>query len=214
MNLEQARYFMVEQQIRPWNILDPEVLDLFMDIPRHNFVADEHIELAYSDIELPIGDNQTMLHPKVEARILQGVEIDENDTVLQIGTGSGYLTALMATLAKEVTTVEINESIQKTAQQRLKEFGNIHFLVGNGAENWDDDRTYDVIVLTGSVQSVSEAYLSKLNLGGRLFVVYGEAPAMNASVFTRVADWEWKEEILFETDLARLSTADKASFSF
>ena len=214
MNLEQARYFMVEQQIRPWNILDPEVLDLFMDIPRHNFVADAHVELAYSDIELPIGEGQLMLHPKVEGRILQAVEIDAQDTVLEIGTGSGYLTALMASLAKEVTTVEIHASLQKTAQERLKQFGNIHYFVGNGADNWDDDKSYDVIVLTGSVAQVSEAYLTKLNLGGRLFVVHGNAPAMNASVFTRVADWEWKEEILFETDLARLTDGETSVFTF
>jgi len=214
MNLDQARFFMVEQQIRPWDILDPTVLDLIMDTPRHEFVAAEHVELAYCDVELPIGHGEMMMPPRVEAKLLQALDIADSDTVLEIGTGSGYLTALLASMAKSVTTVEIHASLQKTAQTRLTGYDNIHYQVGDGATDWNDNKQYDVIVLTGSVSEVSQAYLNKLNLGGRLFVIYGDAPAMKASVFNRVGQDEWSEEEQFETDIQPLKNSQTTSFSF
>ena len=204
MNLDQARFFMVEQQIRPWDVLDPKILDLLMDIPRHLFVESGNEELAYSDIELPIGQNQSMMAPKIEGRLLQALDIDENDTVLEIGTGSGYLTALMASLGRHVTTVELHADIQENAKTRLASYENIEFVQGDGVNDWDDGKEYDAIILTGSVDDVPQAYKEKLALGGRLAVVAGKAPAMTAQVITRISNQEWETETLFETNLAPL----------
>jgi len=215
MNLDQARFFMVEQQIRPWDVLDPKILDLLMDIPRHLFVEAGNEELAYSDIELPIGQNQSMMHPKVEGRLLQALDIDENDTVLEIGTGSGYLTALMANLGKTVTTIELHEEIQKVAKTRLESYKNIEFVTGDAANGWNDGNEYDAIILTGSVETVPQKFKDQLTLGGRLALVTGQAPAMTAQVITRISNQEWETETLFETDLAPLENASKTnSFTF
>lgn len=208
MNFDQARFFMVEQQIRPWDILDQKVLDLFMAIPRHQFVADEYQALAYSDIELPIGENETMMAPKVEARLLQALDIDESDSVLEIGTGSGFLTALMASLAKSVTTVEIHPALQESAKTRLQTYSNIDFQIGDASHDWNDGKQYDVIVLTGAVAAIPQAYKEKLNLGGRLAVISGKAPAMTAEVLTRISEGEWETESLFETELRYLTHAE------
>jgi len=215
MNLDQARFFMVEQQIRPWDVLDPKILDLLMDIPRHLFVEGGNEELAYSDIELPIGQNQTMMFPRVEGRLLQALDIDENDDVLEVGTGSGYLTALMANMAKTVATVEIHPDIQDIAKTRLASYKNIGFFTGDASQDWSDGKEYDAIILTGSVAEISQAYKEKLTLGGRLAVVAGQAPAMTAQVITRISNQEWETETLFETDLAPLTNATAAaSFTF
>jgi len=207
MNLDQARFFMVEQQIRPWDVLDPKILDLFMDIPRHLFVEAGNEELAYSDIELPITQNQSMMHPKVEGRLLQALDIDENDTVLEVGTGSGYLTALMANLGKTVTTIELHEDILKIAKTRLESYKNIEFVTGDAANSWNDGKEYDAIILTGSVATVPQSFKQQLTLGGRLALVTGQAPAMTAQVITRISNQEWETETLFETDLAPLENA-------
>lgn len=215
MNLDQARFFMVEQQIRPWDVLDPKILDLLMDTPRHLFVEKGNEGLAYSDIELPIGKDQTMMFPRVEGRLLQALDIDSEESVLEIGTGSGYLTALIAKLAKSVDSVELHDSIQATAKTRLNNFENIKLHSGDASTNWNDGQEYDVIILTGSVKEIPQAYKEKLTLGGRLGVIAGEAPAMTAQVLTRISNQEWEVETLFETDLAPLSTTDKtASFTF
>lgn len=215
MNLDQARFYMVEQQIRPWDVLDPKVLDLFMDIPRHEFVQPGQESLAYMDIELPIGENQAMMAPKIEGKILQAVDIAEDESVLEIGTGSGYLTALMAAQAKSVDTVEINPTLSEQAQARLKNFTNIDFQIGDASQAWNSDKSYDVIVLTGSVSDVPESYKMQLNLGGRLALITGHAPAMTAQVITRVSDQEWETETLFETELTPLIDSSKQeSFNF
>jgi len=215
MNLEQARYFMVEQQIRPWDVLDPKILDLLMETPRHKFVPKNYENLAYTDIELPISETSKMMAPKVEAKLLQALAIQPNEKVLEIGTGSGFVTALMAQLAKEVTTIEISTEIQKQAMQRLAAFDNINFKTGDASQNWDDNQYYDAILLTGSVDSLPESFKEKLSLGGRLAVVLGDAPAMIAKLITRVSDNEWSEEALFETELERLVNATpKAKFTF
>ena len=215
MNLDQARFFMVEQQIRPWDVLDPKILDLFMDVPRHLFVEEGNEGLAYSDIELPIGHDQTMMFPRVEARLLQALDIDSEDSVLEIGTGSGFFTALIANLAKNVTSVELHEDIQATAKTRLANFDNINFETGDGSSDWKDGQEYDVIVLTGSVAEIPQTYKEKLKLGGRLGVIAGYSPAMTAQVLTRISNQEWEVETLFETDLAPLTNAGETdSFKF
>jgi protein-L-isoaspartate(D-aspartate) O-methyltransferase len=214
MNLDQARFFMVEQQIRPWDVLDPKILDLFMDVPRHLFVEAGNEGLAYSDIELPIGQDQTMMFPKVEARLLQALDIDSEDSVLEIGTGSGFLTALIADLAKNVTSVELYEEIQATAKTRLTNFDNINFETGDANSDWKDGQEYDVIVLTGSVAKIPQSYKEKLKLGGRLGVIAGRSPAMTAQVLTRISNQEWEVETLFETDRAPLVNSEaKARFT-
>lgn len=213
MNLDQARFFMVEQQIRPWDVLDPQVLDLLETLPRHGFVLPDQQKLAYSDIELPIGENQHMLMPKIEAKILQAIDVAETDDVLEIGTGSGYMTALLSALAKSVTTVEIHESLQQIAKARLTDFNNIRFQLGDASQTWNDLSDYDVIVLTGSCGKVPESYKTKLKLGGRLFAIVGSSPAMEAKLITRLSEHEWLEESLFETDVTPLiNAASKPAF--
>lgn len=207
MNFDQARFFMVEQQIRPWDVLDQKVLDLFLEVPRHLFVEDSKQSLAYSDIELPIGHDEVMMAPKVEAKLLQALDIDDTDTVLEVGTGSGFMTALMASLGESVTTVEIHEDLQQIAKERLKDYNNIDFQIGDASQDWNDGQLYDVIVLTGSVATIPQAYKEKLNLGGRLAVICGQSPAMTAEVLTRISESEWETESLFETDLKALVNA-------
>ncbi len=213
MDFNKARFNMVEQQIRPWNVLDPKVLDLLIAIPRHEFVDILQQKLAYSDIELPINDpekhGQSMLFPKIEGRILQIINVKETDSVLEIGTGYGYLTALLASMAKSVTTVEIHNSIQEIAKKNLKNFNNINFKQGDGSVNWDDGLCYDVIVLGGSSPELPMHYKNKLTLGGRLFTAIGVEPVMVAQVLTKVADNEWKTETLFETVMPSLINATK-----
>lgn len=214
MNLDQARFFMVEQQIRPWDVLDPKVLELFNTQQRHEFVKPEQQSLAYSDIELPIGEGQHMLAPKIEARMLQALDIDPQDTVLEIGTGSGFMTALLASLAQSVKTIDMFESLQAEAKNRLTQFNNIRYEIGDASQDWPDNQIYDVIVLTGSVGEISEQYKQKLALGGRLFAITGQAPAMQAKLITRISDQEWLQEALFETQTTALINGEaKPAFS-
>ncbi len=217
MDLDQARFFMVEQQIRPWDVLDPKILDLLQNTPRHLFVEKGKEGLAYSDIELPIGEDQTMMFPRVEGRLLQALDIDTSENVLEVGTGSGYLTALIAKQAQSVTTVEWHPTLQEQAKSRLNEFKNIQFHTGDASSNWNDGQEYDVIILTGSVPDVPQTYKEKLTLGGRLGIITGKSPAMTAQIITRISPDEWEAETLFETDLTPLLTknnARKTSFSF
>lgn len=219
MDFNKALFNMVEQQIRPWDVLDPKVLDLFMAIPRHEFVENSQQKLAYSDIELPILDrenkSQSMLYPKVEGRILQAVDAGEKDDVLEIGTGYGFLTALLASSSKKVTTVEFHESIQEKAKNNLVNYNNIKFEIGDGANNWDDGKQYDVIVLGAASTEISTDYKNKLKLGGRFFTTVGTAPVMVAQVITRVSDLEWEIATLFETVMPSLINAkSKKVFQF
>ncbi len=215
MDLDQARFFMVEQQIRPWDVLDPKVLDLFMEIPRHNFVPEDKIALAYSDIELPIGHNQSMLFPKVEGKILQAADIQKSDTVLEIGTGIGYLTALISQLANQVTSIEINTELQELAKTNLKELDNIKFESGDAALDWNDGALYDVIIFNGAMAFLPESYKLKLKIGGRAIVTLGNSTVMTMKIITRVSDGEWETEGLFETVMPALTNATTSpSFTF
>ncbi|MDR9499118.1 MAG: protein-L-isoaspartate O-methyltransferase [Hydrogenovibrio sp.] len=208
MNFDQARFNMVEQQIRPWDVLDPHILELFSEIPRHHFVAPEQQTLAYSDFELPIGKGQTMLPPRVEARILQGLTPCADDKALEIGTGSGFTTALLAASTESVTTVEIHPELQDTAKTRLQDFDNIVFAQGDAHQGWEDGQHYDVIFVTGAVPKMVDAFKQQLTLGGRLAITTGEAPAMTTQILTRVSDQEWASEPLFETVLPYLVNAE------
>ncbi|MDP2247372.1 MAG: protein-L-isoaspartate O-methyltransferase [Nitrosomonadales bacterium] len=206
---EQARFNMIEQQIRTWEVLDTKVLDLLKEVPRENFVPPQYIGLAFADIEIPIGEGQTMLSPKVEGRILQALEIKKTDTVLEIGTGSGYLTALLAKSAKEVVSVELNPALSALAKERLAKhhIENVSLEVGNAADGWPSQTPYDVIVFTGSLPVSPEKVKQNLAVGGRMFVVIGDAPAMHATMIRRVSAESFKVDVIFETCLPPLNNA-------
>lgn len=209
MNLENARHNMIEQQIRPWEVLDQRVLDLLNEIPRENFVPARYLKLAYADTTIPLSDDQVMMPPRVEARILQALNIQADETVLEVGTGSGYVTALLASLAEHVYSVDINTEMTRTAGEKLADHGiiNVTLETGDAARGWDAHAPYDVIVLTGSLPLLPDNFKQALTVGGRLLAIVGDAPAMDVVLITRVGESEWTQETLFETDLPPLINA-------
>ena len=218
MDLQQARSNMIEQQVRPWDVLDQRVLDVLAEIPRDAFVDAQHKGVAYSDFPLPIGHGQHMLKPTVEGRLLQALLLEVTDTVLEIGTGTGFMTACLARLSAKVESIEIIPALAESAQARLKERGvsNATVMQQDAAASWDAKDGYDAIAFTGAVPSVPEYYQSKLNVGGRLFAFIGESsqPTMEAVLITRVRDSEWSRESLFETSVDPLVNFDSESPSF
>jgi protein-L-isoaspartate(D-aspartate) O-methyltransferase len=217
MNFEQARFNMVEQQIRPWEVLDGRVLELLETIQREDFVPVRYRKLAFADIDIPLECGQVMMRPKIEARLLQALDIQPDETVLEIGTGSGFVTACLAALAKRVVSVEIHEELHREAAAKLsdKGVGNVELFTGDVMTGWQPEQAHDVVVVTGSVSEVPEAFLGWVNPGGRMFVVRGQSPAMEALLMTRVNVTEWTVESLFETDLAALEGATpKQTFTF
>ncbi|MBT9566978.1 MAG: protein-L-isoaspartate O-methyltransferase [Thiobacillus sp.] len=209
MNIEQARYNMVEQQIRPWDVLDQDVLDLLFKIRREDFVPEAHRALAFVDMEIPLGHGQSMWTPKLEARVIQELAIRPTDRVLEIGTGSGYLTALLAANAAEVVSIDIVPDFTATATQTLRAHGihNVTLHSGDASRDWPDDAGFDVIVLTGSTPLLSDALRPRLRVGGRLFAVVGEAPVMQAQLITCTAPGATRSVVLFETCVAALLNA-------
>ncbi len=217
MNIEQARYNMVEQQIRPWDVLNQDVLDLLFKIHREDFVPEARRALAFVDMETPLGHGQAMWTPKLEARVIQELAIRPTDRVLEIGTGSGYLTALLATEAAEVVSVDIDPEFIAAATQKLRAhgFNNIELHTGDAARDWPDEAGFDVIVLTGSTPLLSDAFRHRLNVGGRLFAITGEAPVMEAQLITCTAPGATRSIVLFETCVAPLLNAPHpAAFVF
>lgn len=206
MNLEQARRNMVEQQIRPWEVLDQDVLDLLYGVPREEFVPAVYRNLAFSDLEVPIGEDERMWAPKIEARALQALAIRRTDRVLEIGTGSGYLTALLAHRAAQVCSVEIRPALAAFGRANLERHGvdNVTLATGDAARGHAKGAPYDVIVLTGSTPVLPQAFLDSLAPGGRLFAVVGEAPVMTAKIVTCAAPGSYRTVELFETVLAPL----------
>ncbi len=216
-NLEQARFNMVEQQIRTWEVLDKRVLDLITDIPREEFVPTAYRELAFADFEIPIGHGQKMMAPKLEAKMLQALDIQPDDVILEIGTGSGYLTACMARMGTKVISLDIHSDLTEQAGETLKAQGidNVQLLTANGLTETQEGGPFDVIAVTGSLSKIDEKLKRQLTMGGRLFAVAGNSPAMEAILITRVGDYQWREEAIFETDLERLEIPDAAtSFVF
>ena len=206
-NVEQARFNMVEQQIRPWDVLDMRVLDLLSEVKREQFVPPSHKEMAFMDTEIPLGHDALMWQPKLEARVLQELRIQHGDLVLEIGTGSGYLTALLSRLAKKVTSVEIVPELRAFAEKNLaaRRIDNVTLELGDAAQGWSG--SFDVIVLTGSTPVLPEAIKTSLNPGGRLFAVIGDAPAMQAKLITCVTPGVFENKTLFETSIAPLQHA-------
>ncbi len=213
---EQARFNMVEQQIRTWDVLDQRVLDLLFAVKREDFVPHEYRALAFADLELPLADGVRMWTPKMEARVVQELAPAPSDRVLEIGTGSGYLTALLASEAGDVTSVEIGPKLAADARDRLARLGfsNARVEVGDGARGFGNE-TYDVIVLTGSTPLLPERFFEQLVPGGRLFAVVGESPAMTARLVRWDAPGARTTTDLFETVIAPLvNAAAPARFEF
>jgi protein-L-isoaspartate(D-aspartate) O-methyltransferase len=221
MDFENARFLMVEQQIRTWDVLDSEVLDLLFEVKREDFVPPAYRTLAFVDMEIPIGEGQMMMAPKMEARILQETALKAGERALEVGTGSGYLAALLGKRAQAVVSIEYFESLSRDAGKKLAQAGirNVQLKVGDAAQSpaglIGAGEKFDVVVLTGSVPVLPKAYLDVLNTNGRLFAVVGDAPAMKASIFTKTGANAFSETPLFETVLAPLINAKQPSrFSF
>jgi protein-L-isoaspartate(D-aspartate) O-methyltransferase len=209
MNIEQARFNMIEQQIRPWNVLDQDVLDLLHVVKREQFVPAAYQNLAFADVEIPLPGGDTMLAPKFEARILQETGVRKHETVLEIGTGSGYMAALLAHRAAKVTTVEINPETAELAKKNLANAGvhNVTVETGNGAQGWEKGAPYDVIVISGALEVLPEAILKQVKVGGRIAAIVGQAPVMEASIITRTGDNAYSTVKVFETNVRYLTGA-------
>jgi len=217
IDVEKARFNMVEQQIRPWEVLDQQVLDLLSVVRREDFVAAQYRSLAFVDMEIPLGHGEKMLAPKMEARMLQGLAVKSADRILEVGTGSGYMTALLAKSGSHVTSVEILPEFTTQAAAKLAAHGitNVTLEVGDAARGWEKRAPYDVIVLTGSVPVLADAFARSLNPGGRLLAVVGEAPVMEARLVTCSAGGACGAIGLFETCIPALRNAPQpARFVF
>lgn len=204
-----ARETMVEQQVRPWDVLDARVLDAIATLPREHFVAPEHRALAYADLQLPIGHGEFMHKPVIEGRTLQSLKVQAGEDVLEIGTGSGYLTAALATLGRDVVSLEQHADLADRARRRLLDarIGNAQ-VVHADAYAWQNERRFDVICVTGAVASIPRGFLDWLQPGGRMFVVHGRSPAMQAAIVRPGTDVNAPAvESLFETDIPYLSGA-------
>lgn len=208
LNLEKARFNMIEQQVRPWDVLDARVLAVLGEVQRERYVRDEHVQLAFADLELPLAHGEFMMKPVIEGRVLQAVEVQPGDRVLEIGTGSGFLTACLARLGQAVTSVEQHADLAATARERLQRDGitNAQVVVAEALLGYTPPHEFDVVVLTGAVSALPEHCLGWLRPGGRLFAVVGESPVQQAIVFTRDGSTVGQTS-LFETDLAYLTNA-------
>ena len=212
-DVERARFNMVEQQIRPWEVLDQQVLDLLFEVRREEFVLEQYRSLAFADLEIPLANNAPpdarMLSPKLEARMLQELAVKPTDRILEVGTGSGYMTALLARRGAHVYSVEIVPEFSAGAGSRLAQHGiaNVTLEIGDAARGWGKHGPYDAIVLTGSVPVLSEEFQRSLNPGGRLVAVVGEAPVMEARLVTCAAGGAFNSLGLFETCIPALKNA-------
>ena len=205
MNIDIARQKMIEQQVRAWDVFDPDVLDVLGEVPRERFVPPGYESLAFADTVIPIGHGESMMTPTIEGRLLQALELGPADKVLEVGTGTGFVTACLATLARSVTSIDIHDDFLKRAATALEELG----LDNAHVEKMDAMRElpgggYDAIAVTGSVQHFDPRFVEALADGGRLFVVVGDAPVMDARVVTRTGEANWESQSLFETDLEPL----------
>ncbi len=201
MNLEQARFNMVEQQIRTWEVLDQQVLDLMAEVPREEFVPAAYRNLAFADVCIPLDHGQTMMVPRVEARMLQALQVEPGDRILEVGTGSGFVTALLARLGGHVTSIEVHDSLRSRAQAKLDAHAieNVALYAGDASRGWERSAPYDVIAVTGSLPVLEESFQNSLAVGGRLFVIVGQEPAMEALLITRNSESQWATDCLFET---------------
>ena len=217
MNIEQARFNMIEQQIRPWNVLDQDVLDLLVVVKREDFVPAAYKALAFVDTDIPLPGGEAMFTPKIEARLLQEVQLKKHENVLEIGAGSGYMAALLAHKARHVTSIEIHPELKELAQANLARAGisNVSVELGDGAQGWSAGAPYDVIVISGGLEALPEAFLKQVKVGGRVAAIIGQAPVMTAQVITRVSETAYDTVKVFETNVKLLTDSVKHShFTF
>jgi len=209
MDIEQARSNMIKQQIYVNKVVDEKIVDLFRKIPREQFVPQQYMRLAFTDMFIPLGHDQVMMRPMEEARILQALNIQNYETVLEVGTGSGFMTALLAMQAKHVFSVDIIEDFTQQAQQKLDKLDirNVSLMTGNAARSWAQAAPYDVIVITGSLPILPHEFRQHLNVHGRIFVIEGAQAAMSAKLYSKLADDNWQVNTLFETHIPPLVEA-------
>jgi len=209
MSTEQAQFNMVEQQIRPWDVLDQHVLDLMAATPRADYVPAAQRAMAFMDINIPLEHGAVMLQPKMEARLLQALDITKNDKILLVGTGTGHLASLLATLGKQVLAVDINSEFTAMAEKNLADhhITNVTLVTGDAAAGWDADQPYDVIFITGSLPVLPDSFRETLTIGGRMVAIVGKAPVMEAKLIKRRNEHGWSETDLFETEIPALNNA-------
>ena len=216
MNTDYARLQMVNQQVRGWNVYDDDVLTMLGQLPREHFVPEEFISLAFADIALPIGHGEFMMTPTIEGRLLQALSLDGDENVLEIGTGSGFMTACLAQLASHVTSIDIYDDFVESAAKKLaaEEIANVELLQMDATQELPEAQ-FDAIAVTGSIQSFDPRFAEALSPHGRLFVVVGDGPAMQARLIERTEEHDWQTVSLFETELAPLvHGARPPQFSF
>lgn len=211
MNIDQARFNMIEQQVRPWDVLDHNVLKVMTEIPRESFVPAQYADLAFSDVEIPLGHDQVILQPRLEGRIMQSLDIKPDDRILEIGTGCGYMTACLSRLGDSVVTVDSIEEFSTQAKKNIaaQNISNVSFRVGDAAQGWDQDGPFDVVAITGSMPKLPKSLKSVMHKHGRLFVVEGVEPVMHAKLITRTTKNDFQEEILFESSIPALQGTSK-----
>ena len=217
LTVREARFNMIEQQIRTWEVLDATVLQLLNDVPREHFVPEQYQGLAFADIEIPLGSalnvGQTMLSPKLEGRMLQALNVQKHQHILHIGTGSGYFTALLASLAQHVVSLEINADLGTQAAKNLaqNQIQNVSLIVADAALGLAQSAPYDVIVYTASSPVEPAGVRQQLNIGGKMLIVLGNAPAMQATLIQRVSETGFRQDVLFETCIPELLNAPQAN---
>lgn len=209
IDLDQARHAMIHKQVRPWDVLDPRVLETLSAVRREDFVASGYRKLAFADLALPLEHGQCMMKPIVEGRLLQALDLQPHEEVLEVGTGSGFMTACLARLAREVVSIDIHADFVERARTRLAALEMTNARTSRAdALAFEPGRQFDAVAVTGAVTQVPQAFRDWLRPGGRLFVVRGHSPAMEAVLVTCVDEERWREESLFETDLAYLVGAE------
>lgn len=217
MNIEQARFNMIEQQIRPWDVLDAGVLALLAVVKREDFVPAAYKGLAFMDTEVPLAGGQQMLAPRVEARLLQELKIARHEKVLEVGTGSGFMAALLGHRAQKVFSLETQPELVALANDNLKRAGvrNVSVLAQDGSQGLAGEAPFDAILLSGSVSEVPAKLLNQLKVGGRLAAIVGEEPVMRAQLITRVSEKEFRTAHLFDTVAPRLQGfGEPSAFKF
>jgi len=217
MNIEQARFNMIEQQIRPWDVLDPDVLALLAVVRRENFVPEAYRSMAFMDTEIPLPDGQCMLAPRVEARLLQELQLQRHESVLEVGAGSGFMAALLAHRSRQVVSLEISETLTRMAQDNLRGAAVVNATVrcADGSAGLSGEAPFDAIVLSGSVAAVPRSLLDQLKVGGRLIAIVGDEPVMRARLYRRADAASWSQTDLFDTVAPRLrGFPESERFSF
>lgn len=202
-NIQQAKQNVIDSQIRPWGGLNYIANNALRDTPREYFVPEAYKNLVFADIEIPLTDKAKMLSPKIEGRLLDALNIQQDETVLEVGTGSGYLTAVVSKLCKSITSIEIDEELSQGANAKFKKLGasNILLETGDASKDWRSNDFFDVVIVGSSVPKITGRYFHLLNVDGRIFVVEGTGNAMQAKLITRISEHEWETKSLFETHL-------------